>query len=94
MKLRISVTQKERAVLELMVRGYRPREIVKRLNIGNQAFRHRRQMLLEKLGAENDAQLGALAYQYGLVPFDVQNDIQDRIDERRDALRPVGQGAQ
>ena len=81
---------KERQLLELMVRGFKPAAVCEALQLKYDAYQSTRRRLLERLGATNDAQLGALAYQYGYVPFDVQNQIHDRSQERLDSRRSNG----
>lgn len=84
------LTKKERQVLILMLKGMKPGAIMAKLGIGRSAFTHRRECILTKLGVDNDAQLGMVVIEWGVLTAHERNLIEDYRDETKDARRIHG----
>lgn len=83
----LNVTDLERAVLVLMARGYRMKQIAAALGMSLKNASKTRQRVFERNGIANDTQLGMLIERFQLVSADERNRIEDRREERMDALR-------
>jgi DNA-binding NarL/FixJ family response regulator len=65
-----ALTERERAVLELIVAGLDNKSIARRLRIGTGTARAHVQHVLEKLGVHSKLQAAALAVERGLMSVD------------------------
>lgn len=81
------LTRDERALLTCIARGLKAKQTTFELGICRSSYFRRRAKLLSKLGALNDWQAGILTERYQLVDVGTQNRIEDRREERLDALR-------
>lgn len=86
-KLIVSNTKYERALLVMLARGYRPKQIAASLGITTNLVCQVRRRILDRNGVTNDVQLGMLMERDQFVSTYERNLIEDRREERMDALR-------
>lgn len=84
---KLNVTKWERQIAVLMARGYRAKQIAASLGITPQAVCSARRRILDRNGIMNDVQLGMLIERDQFVSTYERNLIEDRREERMDALR-------
>ena len=81
------LTREELGVLVCIMSGMKPAKAMIELGISSTAYSRRRERLLNKTGALNDGQLGALCERYQLLGILTQNVIEDGREVRLDARR-------
>lgn len=84
---RLIVTNLERSVVVLMARGYRIKQIAAALGTTPSKVCQARKRVLDRNGITNDTQLGMLVERCQFVSVYERNLIEDRREERMDALR-------
>lgn len=84
---RPNLTAQERALVVYLAQGLRAKQIAAALHISDRVCVRRFQALRKKLGVLTYFQAGVLCERYQLIPVRQANIIEDRREERLDALR-------
>lgn len=84
---KLSVTKAERPIVVLMALGYKPKQIAAALGMTTNYVCQQRRKVLDRNGIANDTQLGMLIERCQFVSVYERNLIEDRREERMDALR-------
>lgn len=84
---KLNVTRAERPVVVLYARGYKPKQIAAALGLTSNYVCQLRRKVLDRNGITNDVQLGMLIERDQFVSTLERNLIEDRREERMDALR-------
>lgn len=83
----LKLTEYEIPIVVQMARGYTPKQIAASLGISPSSVCNARRRIFTRNGITSDTQLGMLVERCQTVSADERNRIEDRREERLDALR-------
>lgn len=84
---KLQLLKSERPMVVLIARGYRTKQIAAALGMTSNAVCQLKRQVLKRNGITNEAQLGMLIERDQVVSTYERNLIEDRREERMDALR-------